>query len=415
MVVISCAFPGCEFMSEDGTEAVACALLQSHAFSHAAVPTAHPAIGPVPTHERQGPILERPHIDFGVLMEEWNVFTRRWRLLKESSGISNDSAPSQLFQCTSKELGDNLLKFDAEIAIRSIEEIPESTRRLAVIPIATGVLKTELMQMRQMRDESFRSFAAQVRGKAGTCAFSANCSCDLIVNCTDHMIRDTLLNGISDFDKRREILGTTDILTTAVNDVIALVESKEMAHDAIPAHDVSVVSVFMRQKATTLSKSCRSSSRNPSPANPSKQFSCSICKKQFHLYKEGPRGWNTKPLTICIDCFHTRGHTKHNNFPSPTSTVITDSSGLLENTGHLGAVTKSAPPPWEEQAKISRQESDTFENAHYVFQNEQWIRAGMLDHPTIEVCVSMDNYGAAPRMPYRGQKCACHCRHRRPN
>ena len=139
-------------------------------------PTAHQAIGPVFAHERQGLKLERPHIDFGVSMEEWNVITRRWRLFKEGSGISDESAPSQLFQCTSRELGENLLKFDAEIATRPIEELTESMRRLAVIPIATGVLRTELMQMRQMRDESFRSFAARVRGKADTCAFSADCS-----------------------------------------------------------------------------------------------------------------------------------------------------------------------------------------------------------------------------------------------
>ena len=41
-------------------------------------------------------------------------------------------------------------------------------RRLAVIAIATGVLRTERMQMCQMRDESFRSFAARVRGKDDT-------------------------------------------------------------------------------------------------------------------------------------------------------------------------------------------------------------------------------------------------------
>ena len=308
-------------------------------------------------------------------------------MFKQGSGISDESAPSQLFQCISKELGDNLLKFDAEIAARPIEELTESMRRLAVLPIATDALTTELMQMCQMRDESFRSFAARVRGKPDTCAFSADCSFGLKVNYTDHMIRDTLLNGFSDFDIRREILGTTDILTTAVNDVIALVESNEMARNATPAPDESVASAFRRQKVTIISKNCRSSSRNFSPANPLKQSPCRICKKQFHLFKESPLGWNTKPYTVCIDCFCTRRCTKHSNFPSPTLTAITDSNGLLGSTGHLGAVTKIAPPLLEEQAKISLQESGLLENAHYVFQNEQWIKAGMRDHPTIKVCV----------------------------
>ena len=78
-------------------------------------------------------------------------------------------------------------------------------------------------------------------------------------------------------------------------------------------------------------------------------------------------------------------------FLSLTSTAITDSSGVLESTGHLGAVTKTAPPPLVEPAKISLLESGTFKNAHFVFQNGQWIKAGMLDHPTIKMYVFMDN------------------------
>ena len=134
-------------------------------------------------------------------------------------------------------------------------------QRLAVIPIATGVFRTELMQMCQMRDESFRSFAARVLGKADICAFFTDC-CGLKVNYTGHIIRDNLLNGISDLDIRRKTLGTTDILTTSVNDVIALVESKEMARNAIPASSIFVSSAFRRQKGTIISKNCCSSSCN---------------------------------------------------------------------------------------------------------------------------------------------------------
>ena len=36
MVVIDCAYPGCAFQSEDASEVLACAILQSYAFSHAA-------------------------------------------------------------------------------------------------------------------------------------------------------------------------------------------------------------------------------------------------------------------------------------------------------------------------------------------------------------------------------------------
>ena len=360
MVIISCLFPGCDFKSEDVTEAIACALLQSHALIHSSASAVHQRNEPTQARKRPEPKLERPCIDIGVSMEDWNVFLWRWRVFKKGSGISDTAAPPQIFQCTSKALGDNLLKFDADITTKPLDEITESIRRLAVVPIDTVVLRTELMQMRQMRDESFRSFSARVRGKADTRAFSAECSCSLRVNYTDHMIRDTLLIGISNSDIRREVLGMTDILTTAINDVIALVESMELARNAMPTPDVSAVSAFRRQLATPPNKDCRpSSSRHPSLVNtsPSERSPCPICKQPFSVNGEGPRGWNTKPFTLCIDCFRTRRRNKRRKSLPPTSSAITDCSGILDETGHLGAIMTTPPSPLEEQAEISLQES----------------------------------------------------------
>ena len=107
-------------------------------------------------------------------------------------------------------------------------------------------LWSQLLENLQERDEPFRAFTARVRGKAETCAFSTKCECGKNVDYTDHVIRDVLLNGISDPDIRREVLGTKDVLKTPVNDVIALVENKEMARNALPSSTLSVVSSFKR-------------------------------------------------------------------------------------------------------------------------------------------------------------------------
>ena len=114
--------------------------------------------------------------------------------------------------------------------------------------LPTGVLRTELLQLCQERDEPFRAFTARVCGKAETCAFSTKCECGKNVDYTDHVIRDVLLNGISDPDIRREVLGTKNVLQTPVNDVIALVENKEMARNALPSSTLSAVSSFKRQQ-----------------------------------------------------------------------------------------------------------------------------------------------------------------------
>ena len=69
------------------------------------------------------------------------------------------------------------------------------------------------------------------------------------------MIRDTLLNGIVDEDIRRDFLGTADILTSPINTVIALVESKEIARNAVPAIDIASLSTFKRSTRATAQSS----------------------------------------------------------------------------------------------------------------------------------------------------------------
>ena len=169
-----------------------------------AAPAVQAAV-PAPVTENRGPKLERPHIGIGVSMKEWNVFTHGWRVFKAGSGIDDISAPLQLFQCASKKLGDNLLKFDADVASRPNADSLTSMRRLAVIPIATGVLRTDLKQMCRRHDEASRAFAARVRGKVDTCAFSADRQCGQKVDYSDHIIRDTLLKDICDAEIRREV------------------------------------------------------------------------------------------------------------------------------------------------------------------------------------------------------------------
>ena len=86
-------------------------------------------------------------------------------------------------------------------------------RSLTVIQVATGVLHTELLQLRQDRDEPFRSFAARVQGNAETCEFAAECECGNIVDYTSRMSRDVLLNGtIETFVVRPRVQETSILL-----------------------------------------------------------------------------------------------------------------------------------------------------------------------------------------------------------
>ena len=239
----------------------------------------------------RGPRLERPKVDVGVTPEEWNVFTRRWDAFITGSGLDPNASSPQLFQCAGDTLGNSLLKTDPAIVSKPTTDVMAAMKLLAVIPIATGVIRAELVQMRQQRDEPFRSFAARVRGKAETCAYVTECICTRKVNFTDTIVRDVLLAGIADIDIRREVLGTDAILGRAVNDVIAIVVSKEMARNALPT-TAAGISSFRREKATPTG--------TQSTPDRNRTAMCPDCKQTFSLFSEGARGWNTRPHRQCI-------------------------------------------------------------------------------------------------------------------
>lgn len=208
------------------------------------------------------------------------MFTRRWEVFRTGSGINDESAPSQLFQCAENELGDSLLKANPHAASTTLPDLLAAMHSLTVIPVATGVLCTELVQLRQEHDEPFHAFTARARGKAETCAFTSKCQCGKNVDYTDHVIRDILLNGISDSDIQRVVLGTKNVLQTPVNDVIVLVENK-MAHNTLPSSTLSAVLPFKHQQEPPKEPP----SATPSQADQAKQMACPDCKNLFEKIK----------------------------------------------------------------------------------------------------------------------------------
>ena len=79
-----------------------------------------------------------------------------------------------------------MLKANPNAASNTLAELVAAMRSLAVIPVATCVLRTELLQLHQEHDEAFRAFTARVRGKAEKCAFAEECECGKSVDNTDH-------------------------------------------------------------------------------------------------------------------------------------------------------------------------------------------------------------------------------------
>jgi len=67
---------------------------------------------------------------------------------------------------------------------------------------------------------------------------------------TEWVIKDVLLNGLADGDIKRDILGLNELDTLKVEDLVARIESKETARNAlqldIPSNDA--ISTFKRER-----------------------------------------------------------------------------------------------------------------------------------------------------------------------
>ena len=316
--------PLCDYETDDVEVQLAIALLNIHALSHSQK-------NPNSAAPLQ-PKIDRPKIDVGVEEEIWNGFMRRFEAFKIGSGITEETESMQLFQCASEALGDLVLKYDPNIHSKNIQTVTEIMRSFAVIPVAIGVRRAELMQLRQAPDELFRAFAAKVKGKAETCAFqtSLKCKCgeELSADYTTESVKDVLLAGIQDLDIRREALSIQNIQKMTINDVISFVEGREMARNATPCNSLSALSSYRKASAA--------------PASPSvtQLVPCIKCKKKFPPFKQRVNGsFNPKPFTKCIDCYRAdRAVKRKTEEPSAAVGALSTDTDFVQQISALESV-----------------------------------------------------------------------------
>ena len=276
--------------------------------------------------------------------------------------------------------------------------------------------------MKQLRDEVFRKFASRVRGKAETCEYEIQtaCECGKVtnVNFTDHIMRDVLLAGIYDADIRREMYGIDKILQQPVNDVISLVEKKEMARDAHSVASTSAISSMKQQQrkkvhAGLAHESTQQQGQKSSDVDRSKQGNCPHCKTIFALYREGQFGWNSKPFDMCRDCFRARRRRKQKNGASVAAVdsdanadigvIVAQISSIDEVTQKFGNESKhdACKPPGSWPKRKTESPKQSYQNSspsslqnvrmdHHAFSKGEWKRAKLLSHPTWPTSLSVN-------------------------
>ena len=161
-------------------------------------------------------------------------------------------------------------------------------------------------------------------------------------------------------------------MARSTNDVVSLVESKELARNAIPPTTASIY--FKKKQLLTTEKQ----------PNRIQSGICPSCTKKIALFSEGARGWNTCAHRQCIECNRTQ-RSKH-------KAQVTNQAEQLENNSasEVGAVfsqiSSVSTPSHNEQTSVNVVDVKT---GHRIFTKGAWRRARFMNHPEAKLTVSV--------------------------
>ena len=219
MPAIPCPITGCAYSTpEEHPIELAIVLLQIHGKEHDNDTRSNPKL------ER----VKRPSISLSGTTEEWNYFISRWTEYKAATKVQGGEATLQLLECCDEPLRRDLTRSNGGALNNKIEtEVLEAIRKLAVREENIMVLRVELSNMKQDRDEPIHNFVVRLRGHATQCKFLIQCSsCQSEISYMDQLIKDSIIRGIYDQDIQLEILGHQN-QELSLESLIKFIEAKE--------------------------------------------------------------------------------------------------------------------------------------------------------------------------------------------
>ena len=217
MPAIACPITGCTYTTpaEHPIE-VAVTLLNLHGKDHDSNPTS------------RADKVKRPVISSSGTTEEWDYFESRWTEYKRATNITGTEATLQLLECCDESLRRDVTRANGgSLSQKNEDEVLKAIRTLAVKEENIMVLRVELSNKRQDRDEPIRNFAARLRGHASQCKFNVECTdCHRVISYMDLILKDHIIRGLSDQEIQLEVLAHQDQDMT-LESLIKLIEAKE--------------------------------------------------------------------------------------------------------------------------------------------------------------------------------------------
>ena len=309
MVQISCKYTGCGEVIEHESEAIAIAMYNSHNGIHTQA-TAAPQRAAV-----KAPPVPRPILKQDVPAEEWCTFLQEWKQFKKLVTIPQHELADQLYQCCDRPLARLLLRENPDVVDEGETQLLAAMKKMAVLQVATSVLRARLRAMTQEHGQLFREFFANVRALANTCEYSVKCIHECCaekesIDYTSNVVTEVLIGGIADLEIYKEVLTHPDLDKKSDKDIVLLVEEKEIARKACSANrsDLAALSAYRKMKKDVTKKPpANKSDESETTGKLSLKGKCAVCSKEMRLYIRYRSGkLNKEAFNTCIDCWKSK-------------------------------------------------------------------------------------------------------------
>ena len=240
MANLACQFPDCDasISLTDHSEAIAIALYTAHTATHT---MAAMAIGPAPATapRSKAPPLDRPKLEPGTSLADWNFFSSRWTSFKTASDVPPDKVVHQLLGSLDTDLQRLLYRENNKPENLSEKDLLELLKKIAVKPENIWCAREKMHTMTQDTGEPVSNWSARLKGQGRLCGYTLECSgCAVINDFTDTVIMGELVRGLADPDIKQLVLSEV-VQKEDLPSLISLIEAKEYGkRSSMPSESV---------------------------------------------------------------------------------------------------------------------------------------------------------------------------------
>ena len=388
MPFLRCAFPDCQYKTDDLSEAFAAALLEQLKMHERASHTAAPESKP---HKLK---IDPPKLDVGATPEEWQSFRRQWDMFKSGTLLPREQLATALFYCCSEGLRLDIMR-DTQDDVAAMEEaeLLAHLKRLAVKEESILVQRIKMGRMQQSPGMGVRTFLANLRGQAALCLYEGTCKkCQETYDFSNEIIKDTLIRGISDPEILADLLGDAKPNRT-LEEVVQFISQKEQGKStrAAVGDSAAPISASVKTQRQPHQGKCwacgnRSHGQKNDKATrekhcPAWPMTCSKC---------GIKGHMTKVCQKCTSCGKYGHRDNSSKFCSNSKSKTLVTTDLVQTGTNL--ITTNFASTDENQytdqlcmlKTTAEQRGQKIE--HHIFDGK-WLRHPSMPHPMVWVKV----------------------------